>query len=372
MNFLRIPGATRRTRSAPCMLAMMMCALATTRAFAEPYIAVQQGLACAQCHVNPTGGGARNALGNAMAQSQLAARPLPEGAPAWNGSFNPWVAAGADLRAAANWQRTAGSSARSNLGFEQLRAYLAVSVIPEHLVFYVDEQLAPDNAVNREAWVLYRTSSSHGYAKAGRMYLPFGLRLQDQQAYTRQLAGINMDTPDNALELGWQQGRWEAQLAISGGLAGGSSDGNGLQYGLQLTRVVNRWRLGVGLDRNDNAAARSRSAALFGGLRTGPLAWLAEVDLVQAARSTASDAQFAAALIECNWRLAPGFNLKLTEEWLDPDRHRPDDRQQRHSAVLEYTPVPYLQFRAGARGTSAAQDAVATTRLAFVELHAYL
>ena len=49
-------------------------------------------------------------------------------------------------------------------------------------MFYVDERLAPDSAVNREAWVLYRTGSAHGYAKAGRMYLPFGLRLQDQQA----------------------------------------------------------------------------------------------------------------------------------------------------------------------------------------------
>ena len=112
--------------------------------------------------------------------------------------------------------------ARSNLELEQLRAYLAVSLVPERLLLYVDERLAPDSAVNREAWVLYRSGCAHGYAKARRMYLPIGLRLQDQQAYTRQLAGINMDTPDNAFELGWQQGYWEAQFALSGGLAGGT------------------------------------------------------------------------------------------------------------------------------------------------------
>ena len=365
-------NALRTARMLKMLLAVALSAVPATHALAEPYIAVQQGLACAQCHVNPMGGGARNALGNAIAQTQLAARSLPENAPAWNGSVNQWLAAGADLRTAASWQHVDGSDARSNLELKQLRAYLAVSLVPERLLFYVDEQLAPDSAVNRETWVLYRTGSAHWYAKAGRMYLPFGLRLQDQQAYTRQLAGINMDTPDNAFELGWQQGHWEAQFALSGGLAGGSSAGSGLQYGLQLTRVVSRWRIGAGVDRNDNAAARSRSTALFAGVRTGPLSWLAEADLVQAARSNASDAQFAAALLECNWRMAAGLNLKLTTEWLDPDRHRPDDLQQRHSVVLEYTPFPYVQLRAGARNTNAAQNSVADTRLAFIELHAYL
>ena len=365
-------SVVRSVRLATWLLTATLCALPVRRALAEPYIAVQQGLACAQCHVNPTGGGARNALGNAIAQTQLAARALPASAPAWNGTVNQWFAVGGDLRAAATWQHTAGSSARSNLSFEQLRAYLAVSVVPERLLFYVDEQLAPDNAVNREAWVMYRSAAAHWYAKAGRMYLPFGLRLQDQQAYTRQVAGINMDTPDNALELGWQQRKWEAQFALSGGLAGGSSANSGLQYGLQLVRVVDRWRVGAGLDRNDNAAARSRSAALFAGLRTARLAWLAEVDLVQAARSNASDAQFAAALLECNWHVAPGINLKLTGEWLDPDRRRPDDLQQRHSVVFEYTPFPYIQLRAGARSASAAQSSAADSRQAFFEVHAYL
>ena len=355
----------------PLLCALLSAQLAMS-ARAEPYIAVQQGLACAQCHLNPTGGGARSVLGNAIAQTQIAARPLPPGAPAWSGALGDWFAAGGDLRAAASWQQQPATAAHSNLTLEQARAYLGISVIPGRLLLYIDEQLAPDNAVNREAWVLYRFAALHAYLKAGRMYLPFGLRLQDQQAYTRQVAGINMDTPDNALEIGYQLGDWEAQLALSGGLDGGSSSGSGQQFGLQAVRVVNRWRLGIGLDRNDNPAARSTALALFGGLRTGLLAWLAEVDAVQAARSGASDAQFAAALLECNWRVAPGANLKLTGEWLDPDRHRSGDRQQRLSLVFEYTPIPYLQLRAGARRSSVPQSTTsADMSQGFIEVHAY-
>lgn len=354
------------------LLSALLGAQLAMSARAEPYIAVQQGLACAQCHLNPTGGGARSVLGNAIAQTQIAARPLPPGAPAWSGALGDWVAAGADLRAAASWQQQPAAPAQSNLTLEQARAYLGVSVMPDRVLLYIDEQLAPDNAVNREAWVLYRLTALHAYVKAGRMYLPFGLRLQDQQAYTRQVAGINMDTPDNALELGYQLGNWEAQLALSSGLGGGSSSGSGQQFGLQAVRVVNRWRLGLGLDRNDNPAARSKALAVFGGLHTGPLAWLAEFDAVQAARSGASDAQFAAALLECNWRVAPGANLKLTGEWLDPDRHRSGARRQRLSIVFEYTPVPYLQLRAGARRSSVPQNATTIdTSQGFFEVHAY-
>ena len=239
---------------------------------AEPYIAVQQGLMCGQCHVNPTGGGLRSALGNVMAQTQLAAHGMPAGAPAWSGQLTDYFAAGGDLRAAAIWSQTQGASAASTLSLEQFRAYLGVSVLPDRLLLYLDEQLAPDTSVNREAWVMYRPASRSWYLKAGRLYLPFGLRLQDQQAFTRQVAGVNMDTPDNGAELGYANATWDAQLALSGGAAGGTTPGNGRQYTAQVARVLSRWRVGVGANRNDATALRSSAGALFAGMRTGAVA----------------------------------------------------------------------------------------------------
>src|SRR3977135_3568023 len=89
---------------AHCLLAAIAAlALATwsERASAEPYIAVQQGLTCGQCHVNPTGGGLRNVVGNAFAQSVLPAHHVDTGDLVWTGALNNYIAMGRDWRGAA-------------------------------------------------------------------------------------------------------------------------------------------------------------------------------------------------------------------------------------------------------------------------------
>ena len=71
-----------------------------TVAEAEPYFAVREGLKCASCHVNPSGGGMRNAFGITWAQTSLPAKRLefPGGEP-WTGTINRYIAVGGNLRA---------------------------------------------------------------------------------------------------------------------------------------------------------------------------------------------------------------------------------------------------------------------------------
>ena len=51
-------------------------ALLPDMATAEPYLAVESGLKCANCHVNPSGGGKRNLFGTLYARNQISARAL--------------------------------------------------------------------------------------------------------------------------------------------------------------------------------------------------------------------------------------------------------------------------------------------------------
>jgi hypothetical protein len=338
-------------------------------ASAEPYIAVQQGLACAQCHVNPTGGGLRNAVGNAFAQGVLPAHHVDTGDLVWTGAINKYIAMGGDFRAAATW--TSDSAASSALNTEQARIYLGISPIPDRVLLYIDEQVAPDAAVNREAWVLYRFAADAWYLRAGRMTLSYGLRLQDQQAFIRQVAGINMDTPDNAMELGYRSGYWDAQFALSNGASGGAEGNNGKQYTGQVVRIRDSWRIGVGGNFNDSAGQRSAAACLFGGLRTGAVSWLAEVDLVNSQPAGQATQRVAASLLEADWLVRRGLNLKLTTEFLDPDRAHGSNLQTRFSLVGEYTPMQYLQLRLGARFSDDGSSQYQAVNQAFLEVHAY-
>src|SRR5882757_1212102 len=206
-------------------------------AHAEPYLAVQMGLKCGQCHVNPTGGGERTVFGNVFAQTQLAANHLDTGADVWTGEINRFLSIGGDVRGQAQFTKQPNTGSTDSFSLEQGRVYASANVIPQRLFVYVDEQVAPGGALNREAYGVYWSKDHNWYVKAGQMYLPFGFRLQDQSAFIQTATGINMTTPDQGAEFGWERGHWDAQIAVSNGTAGGSTTDNGKQYSGQLIWV---------------------------------------------------------------------------------------------------------------------------------------
>src|SRR6185437_3835534 len=171
--------------------------------------------------------------------------------------------------------------------------------------------------------------------KAGQMYLPFGFRLQDQSAFIQQITGINMTTPDQGVEFGFEHGNWDAQLAATNGTAGGPENDHGKQYSAQLQYVMSRWRFGIAGNFNDADAGSKSAGGLFAGLRTGPISWLGQVDVVDDRSTPAASGRQLAALLEANWRIAQGHNLKLTDEYLDPNRSVRHDAQTRYSLVYE-------------------------------------
>jgi hypothetical protein len=379
---------TGAARARWCMVLTLLLPGLWAPAHAEPYLAVATGFKCSQCHVNPTGGGLRNTYGDVFAQTLLPAQHLDTGTDTWSGAINRFVALGGDLRFDAQRTEVPHTQAVDAFQLQQARVYLEASVIPERLEVYVDEQVAPGGALNREAWVLYWSANHDWYLKGGQMYLPFGLRLQDQTAFILQTSGINMTTPDQGVELGWLKGHWDAQLAFTNGTAGGAATANGKQSSAQVSWVESWWRLGAAANYNASAQHGSRSAfALFAGLRTGPIAWLGQAELIDdstgantasggtntsTAASTPGAVKMVATLVEGNWSPARGHNIKLTAEYLDPNRSVKNNGQTRYSLVYELTPIQFVQLRGGIRyGDGIPQVATEHTRLYFVELHGF-
>jgi hypothetical protein len=361
------------SRSISIAATLLLALLWMSGAQAEPYFAVREGLKCASCHVNPSGGGLRNAFGIAWAQTALPAQTLkfPEGE-AWTGSVNRYLAVGGNLRADYSYTDVPDEQAISEFELEEARAYLAASLVPDRVLLYVDQRLAPGSSATVEAYARYTSANQHWYVKAGRMVLPYGLRLEDDTAFIRQVTGIGFDTPDEGVELGWESDHVSAQLAVSNGTAGGPETDKGKQASLRGEYVSSIWRAGVSLNYNDADAGERRMQGLFAGVRTGPIAWLAEADyLVDDSFPDGRRNQWTG-LVEANWNFRRGHNLKLTVEGFDPDDDVDEDEQARYSLVWEYMPVQLLQLRAGARAYDGIpQNALQNRRFYFLSMHAF-
>ena len=358
--------ASHLIAAALCLAAL---AIVPGLATAEPYLAVESGLKCASCHVNPSGGGKRNAFGTLYARNEIAARTLElaEGRAPWTGDVvSRWLAVGADFRGGYSSVDIPGFPDQSETDVSRATVYAEVRLLPELLSFYVDQKIAPDGSDNREAYLLLKPNDGKFTVKAGQMFVPFGLRLEDDNAFVRQATGVNFLTPDDGVELGLELAKWSAQLAVIEGPSGADD-----QMSASAVYVQPTWRAGASVNTSEDAFGDREMHSVFGGLKTGPIAWLAEWSVVND-DSPSGERDFHATLLEGNWRLRKGHNLKVGYEYLEPDRDRDEDEQERYSLVWEYSPVQFVQSRVGVRRYNGIPNiAVSNRDELFAELHVY-
>ena len=363
-------------KTTPAIVAALLCFAALCGdAHAEPYLAVRTEFKCVMCHVDPSGGGMRNAFGNAWARNELARETVAIGESGddagWTGELNRWVAAGGDLRTGLDYVDTPGEEEQSELAVSRATVYAALRAIPNLLTVYLDEQVAPGGATARQAFALLTPADGRFSVKAGKFFLPYGLRLQDDTAFVRQVTGVNFDTPDNGVELGLELPRWSAQLAATNGTAGGGENDTTKQTSLLASYVRSFWRIGVSYNYNNADLGDREMQGVFAGLRTGPVAWLAEVDLVTDDTASGERERYAS-LFEGNWLIRDGHNLKVSYEYFDPDDDTDEDERERYSVVWEMSPMQHLQSRIGLRFYNSVPDDDAGNRdELFAELHVY-
>src|SRR5215470_4453767 len=100
-----------RSSAAVSLLGLLLGGwLIAGRAHAEPYLAVQMGLKCGQCHVNPTGGGQRTVYGEIFAQTQLPMTRIDTGGDQWTGEVAKFLSVGGDLRFQASYTKVPGTT----------------------------------------------------------------------------------------------------------------------------------------------------------------------------------------------------------------------------------------------------------------------
>ncbi|MEO1576192.1 MAG: hypothetical protein AAFU65_14700, partial [Pseudomonadota bacterium] len=279
---------------------------------------------------------------------------------------------GGDIRGNAVSTNIPERDDRLEFGLEEMLIYAEFSLLTNKLSLYVDERVGPGGATNREAYALYWFDDRRFYARAGRMFLPYGWRLEDDTAFIRQVPGINYATPDDGVEVGFESDRWSVNLAVTNGTAGAGEVDVGKQFSLRGSYVRPGWRLGASLNVNDVPMAKRTMGNIFAGLRTGPVNWLFEVDYIDDAGFATGPRRQWIGFAEANVWWRKGHNLKLTYEHLDPDNAVDEDERNRYSVIYEYFPMSFLQVTGGVRlGDGIEQSPTQNTDELFLQLHTY-
>ncbi len=339
------------------------------QASAEPFFAIDTGQKCSGCHTNPTGGGLRTTFGNVYTQTTMPARPASG---FWDPKLGDRVSVGANARFDATATSVPDGDDDLSFDFQNALAYLYVDLIPQKLAFYLDERLAPGGATNREAYALVKLAGGKAYVKAGRMFLPYGWRIQDDDEFIRQVPGINYNTPDDGVEAGLELARASINLALSNGTAGGGEVDRGKQFSLRGSYIRQRWRAGASLNINDAEGGKRQMQNVFAGVKTGPVIWMGEVDYVIDDGSPTGRRKQWIGFLEANALVRRGHNLKLTWGWFDPDDDVSEDERNRYSLVYEYTPIAFMQLRTGVRiNEGIPQSPQQNTDVFFLQLHGY-
>lgn len=132
------------------------------------------------------------------------------------------------------------------------------------------------------------------------------------------------------------------------------------------------WRLGASTSFNENGAADRRMHSVFAGLRTGIVSWLASAVHVVDDGTPLGRLTQRASLFEGNVEVGRGHNLKLTYEYHDPNVDVREDHRVRYSAVWEFMPFQFTQFRIGARRNKGIpQNNAQNASEVFVQWHAF-
>lgn len=368
-----------RTRSATKLknlrtVFLLLFVLTPLAGFAEPYIAVREGLKCSSCHENHTGGGKRTRFGAGFGAQDLPWKSVDlkqQNVPFYWSLLNDIVSFGGDFRVV-NQSTFLKDNPANSFETDKSNLYLSVRLLPDRVHFYLDESIAPGGAQTRELFGQLQNLPARGWLKAGKFVLPYGLRLEDDTAFIREVTGFNFTTPDLGAELGFEPGPWSFITSVSNGTSGATDNNTGKLVVGTASYTVQTFRIGLSGSYNPGTGGNKNSAALWGGIRAGKLVFLGEADFVHDETDPLATRDRIITYAEVDYPITHGWNLKGSYEYFDPDSHLPENERDRFSVGVEPFLLPFLQMQLFYRfNNSIPQNDLQNANELILRLHLY-
>jgi len=349
---MKAPRRSQRRRVAARIgLGLTIAVVAAGSVNAEPYLAVRNGFKCSQCHVNRTGGGKRTDFGFVFSQTALPILKPRPGEPGLLGKLRSpmqtgFMSFGGNFRLNSRAKFHDDAGIANDAGFDVSEGNLYVQAkFGESLSFYIDENVAPGAASNREAFGLIENLPADGYLKFGRMLLPYGLRLLDDDAFIRQVTGFTYANQDLGIEFGVEPGALSAVVAVSNGSQGGTENNQNKQISTIVQWVKPHYRAGGSVSVNRGSGSERRVAGAFAAGSRGRFTVLLEIDhILDRDNATGVKVDQIVGFSELDFLIKRGLNLKLTYEIHDPDLDLTENHRDRFTFGVEAFPIAFTQF----------------------------
>lgn len=313
--------------------------------FAEPYLAVREGLRCSSCHENLTGGGKRNRFGANYGAQALPWKDLSdsrERIPNYLEILENRISIGADFRASHISTFVDGGPNANTFQLEKSDIYLRFELIQDFVTFYLDESVAPGGTQAREVFGLLNIPHD-GWLKMGKFVPPYGFRLEDDRSFIREVTGFNFNQSELGIEFGIEPGRFTMEAAFTNG-TGGLDDNNSKQLIGTFGYVHDRFRLGVSASYNPGESADQTIAGVWGGATWRRFVLLGELDAIRDDNETT--VHQLVSYLELNCLIIQGWTVKAAYEYHDPNRDISENQRDRVLLGFEFTPIPFVQIQA--------------------------
>jgi hypothetical protein len=233
--------------------------------------------------------------------------------------------------------------------------------------------------ISREHYVMWREGATGWYARAGRFFAPFGLRLVEHITYVRRFLGFDNLEETYSLSGGYVSDGWE--LHVTAFIPDFWRDAVGMRESGAAAYFERRetehlaWgaqaKIGVG-DEENRAIAGLVGKWYLGG---PSVLLLGEADLVrQGFKNTEEIRWQLAAYLGAAWFPHRGWMVQATLERYDEDLRIKGVARDAVGAALQWFPIAHVEVALYGRltfiGTSS--DDGSPSQLVFLQLHYYL
>jgi hypothetical protein len=355
----------------------VVMATAVAAADALPRFASRTGEKCQSCHVNPTGGGMRQAFG-----AQYGRETLP--VPTWSDEYEiedfsatltNFVGVGADLRTVFLYEQRPGASSRN--AFWQMQGDLYLNLrVAKKISIYLDKGLYS----GFEAFGLANILPANGHIKVGKFVPGYGLRTDDHRLFIRRETGFSPEEgrPERT---GLEAGVAPGAFSILGGVYN-SEDGFGFGPGNQkavlgrvdgLFSLDEELTLGLGVNVYSAKSSSGEQHTFWGGMGMfsfGDLTLTGEADLMKR-DSGGVTVDGLVTFLEAAYVVIPGLDAKAGYEFLDPDIDVKNGSTSRINLGVEFFPLPGVELRPVYRFVLDDPDEVDNDEFQFI-MHLYL